>query len=81
MTNEDLKKQLRTYIDEKILQLDDRYKRKEDCERDREETEHQIVNLTTDFAVIKTELKWLVALTSIITTSVVGYIVSLIFRG
>ena len=72
---------IKAYIDEKIAQLDDRYKKKEDCERDKENTEHQILELTTDFAVIKTELKWLVALTSIITTSVVGYIISLIFRG
>ena len=72
---------IKVYIDEKIAQLDDRYKKKEDCERDKENTEHQILELTTDFAVIKTELKWLVALTSIITTSVVGYIISLIFRG
>ena len=35
MTNEDLKKQLKTYIDEKLAELDDRYKRKEDCEHDR----------------------------------------------
>ena len=81
MTNEDLKKQLKTYIDEKLAELDDRYKRKEDCEHERQDTKDEIVKLTTDFAVIKTELKWLVALTSIITTSVVGYIVSLIFRG
>ena len=81
MTNEDLKKQLKTYIDEKFAELDDRYKRKEDCERDRQDTKDEIARLTTDFAVIKTELRWLVALTSIITTSVVGYIVSLIFRG
>ena len=81
MTNEDLKKQLKTYIDEKLAELDDRYKRKEDCEHDRQDTKDEIVKLTTDFAVIKTELKWLVALTSIITTSVVSYIVSLIFRG
>ena len=81
MTNEDLKKQLKTYIDEKLAELDDRYKRKEDCEHERQDTKDAIVKLTTDFAVIKTELKWLVGLTSIITTSVVGYIVSLIFRG
>ena len=81
MTNEDLKKQLKTYIDEKLAELDDRYKRKEDCEHERQDTRDEIVKLTTDFAVIKTELKWLVALTSIITTSVVSYIVSLIFRG
>lgn len=81
MTNEDLKKQLKTYIDEKFSELDDRYKRKEDCEHERQDTKDEIVKLTTDFAVIKTELKWLVALTSIITTSVVSYIVSLIFRG
>ena len=81
MTNEDLKKQLKTYIDEKFAELDDRYKRKEDCEHDRQVTKDEIARLTTDFAVIKTELKWLVALTSIITTSVVGYVVSLIFRG
>ena len=81
MTNEDLKKQLKTYIDEKFAELDDRYKRKEDCEHERQDTKDEIVKLTTDFAVIKTELRWLVALTSIITTSVVGYIVSLIFRG
>lgn len=81
MTNEDLKKQLKTYIDEKFAELDDRYKRKEDCEHERQDTKDEIVKLTTDFAVIKTELKWLVALTSIITTSVVSYIVSLIFRG
>lgn len=81
MTNEDLKKQLKTYIDEKLAELDDRYKRKEDCEHERQDTKDEIVKLTTDFAVIKTELKWLVALTSIITTSVVSYIVSLIFRG
>lgn len=81
MTNEDLKKQLKTYIDEKFAELDDRYKRKEDCERDRQDTKDEISRLTTDFAVIKTELRWLVALTSIITTSVVGYVVSLIFRG
>ena len=81
MTNEDLKKQLNTYIDEKLAELDDRYKRKEDCEHERQDTKDEIVKLTTDFAVIKTELKWLVALTSIITTSVVSYIVSLIFRG
>ena len=81
MTNEDLKRQLKTYIDEKLAELDDRYKRKEDCEHDRQDTRNEIERLTTDFAVIKTELRWLVALTSIITTSVVGYIVSLIFRG
>ena len=81
MTNEDLKRQLKTYIDEKLAELDDRYKRKEDCEHERQDTKDEIVKLTTDFAVIKTELKWLVGLTSIITTSVVGYIVSLIFRG
>ena len=81
MTNEDLKKQLKTYIDEKFAELDDRYKRKADCEHDRQDTKDEIARLTTDFAVIKTELQWLVALTSIITTSVVGYIVSLIFRG
>ena len=81
MTNEDLKKQLKTYIDEKLAELDDRYKRKEDCEHERQDTKDEIVKLTTDFAVIKTELKWLVELTSIITTSVVSYIVSLIFRG
>ena len=81
MTNEDLKRQLKTYIDEKVAELDDRYKRKEDCEHDRQDTKDEIGRLTTDFAVIKTELRWLVALTSIITTSVVGYIVSLIFRG
>ena len=81
MTNEDLKRQLKTYIDEKLVELDDRYKRKEDCEHERQDTKDEIVKLTTDFAVIKTELKWLVALTSIITTSVVSYIVSLIFRG
>lgn len=81
MTNEDLKKQLKTYIDEKFVELDDRYKRKEDCEHDRQDTKDEISRLTTDFAVIKTELRWLVALTSIITTSVVGYVVSLIFRG
>ena len=80
MTNEDLKRQLKTYIDEKLAELDDRYKRKEDCEHERQDTKDEIVKLTTDFAVIKTELKWLVALTSIITTSVVSYIVSLIFR-
>lgn len=72
---------IKAYIDERFAQLDDRYKKKEDCERDKENTERQILELTTDFAVIKTELKWLVALTSIITTSVVGYIISLIFRG
>ena len=81
MTNEDLKKQLKTYIDDKFAELDDRYKRKGDCEHDRQDTKDEIAKLTTDFAVIKTELQWLVALTSIITTSVVGYIVSLIFRG
>ena len=81
MTNEDFKRQLKTYIDEKFAELDDRYKRKEDCERDRQDTKDEIARLTTDFAVIKTELRWLVALTSIITTSVVGYIVSLIFGG
>lgn len=81
MTNEDLKKQLKTYIDDKFAELDDRYKRKEDCELDRQDTKDEIARLTTDFAVIKTELRWLVALTSIITTSVVGYVVSLIFRG
>ena len=81
MTNEDLKRQLKTYIDDKFAELDDRYKRKEDCEHERQDTKDEIVKLTTDFAVIKTELKWLVALTSIITTSVVSYIVSLIFRG
>ena len=81
MTNEDLKRQLKTYIDDKFAELDDRYKRKEDCEHDRQDTKDEIARLTTDFAVIKTELKWLVGLTSIITTSVVGYIVSLIFRG
>ena len=81
MTNEDLKRQLKTYIDEKFAELDDRYKRKEDCEHDRKDPKDEIARLTTDFAVIKTELRWLVALTSIITTSVVGYVVSLIFRG
>ena len=81
MTNEDLKRQLKTYIDEKFAELDDRYKRKEDCEHDRQDMKDEIARLTTDFAVIKTELRWLVALTSIITTSVVSYIVSLIFRG
>lgn len=81
MTNEDLKRQLKTYIDEKFAELDDRYKRKEDCEHDRQDTKDKIARLITDFAVIKTELKWLVALASIVTTSVVGYIVSLIFRG
>ena len=79
MTNEDLKKQLKTYIDDKFAELDDRYKRKEDCEHDRQDTKDEIARLTTDFAVIK--LRWRVALTSIITTSVVGYVVSLIFKG
>ena len=79
MTNEDLKRQLKTYIDEKFAELDDRYKRKEDCEHDRQDTNDEISIFTTDFAVIKTELRWLVALTSIITTSVVFYILFFIF--
>lgn len=69
-------------IDEKDLaRLDERYRRKDECEDKMSATDSRVDDLKTDVEVVKTKLNILIGILSAIGVGVLGIALKLIFGG
>lgn len=75
------KREFDDLLNQLVDQLDNRYKKREDCDREMEDVAKKLANDATQFAVINTKLSAILWLLGVLGTAVIGVLVRLVFGG
>lgn len=75
------KREFDDLLNQLVDQLDNRYKKREDCDNEMEAVNRKLANDATQFAVINTKLSAILWLLGVLGTAVIGVLVRLVFGG